>query len=487
MTREPGTPPVALTVAGSDSGGGAGIQADLRTFHAFGVFGTSALTAVTAQNTRGVRAVRALDPEIVRAQIEAVADDLHPAAWKSGMLANADVIHAVAAAVRDARLEQYVLDPVMVAASGDPLLEEEATEALREELLPRATLVTPNLHEAEILTGHEVRDEASMLRAAEALVDTGAGAALVKGGHLGGNQVVDVLHDGREPRVWRRDRIETRNTHGTGCTLSSAVTAALALGRDLQDAVADGLDFTRRALESAPDLGGGSGPLNHWVPAPGGPGVPGTGGTSVGDGGRSTEVRGAAPSHVEILVPEWLPDALPPEPVVLRDPRERMELVVRLSRLNVEHGSGGPFAAAVFEMETGRLVAAGVNRVVPDSCSAAHAEVVALGLAQRRLATHDLASGGRRHELVASTEPCVMCFGAVHWSGVRQLVCGARAEDARTVGFDEGTKPDGWIGVLERRGVTVLRDVAREEARDVLELYRRRGGPVYNPRLDEDV
>ncbi len=264
-----GRPPVALTVAGSDSGGGAGIQADLKTFHAFGVFGTSALTAVTAQNTRGVTDVQAIRPEVVRDQVRAVAEDLSPAACKSGMLANEPVVRAVAGALREAAIPAYVLDPVMVAQSGDRLLERDAVRTLREELVPLADVATPNLEEAALLAGREaVEDEDDMRRAAEAVREQGARAVLITGGHLGGDRVVDLLLDGEGWRAWRGDRIDAPNAHGTGCTLSSAVAAGLALGRDLRDAVDVAVRFTRRAIRTAPDLGGGSGPLNHWAPVP---------------------------------------------------------------------------------------------------------------------------------------------------------------------------------------------------------------------------
>ena len=260
--------PIALTIAGSDSGGGAGIQADLKTFHAFGVFGTSALTAVTVQNTLGVSGVHPIPVGVVRAQIAAVAEDLPPAACKTGMLATAELVRAVAESIREHRLPNFVLDPVMVATSGDPLLASDAVRTIAEELLPLATLVTPNLPEASILVGEPVEDEAGMRRAAEALVGMGASAALIKGGHLGGGEVADVLWDGREWRVWRRPRIETRHTHGTGCTLSAAVAAGLAHGRPLARAVEDALDYVARAIAAAPGLGAGYGPLNHFVAAP---------------------------------------------------------------------------------------------------------------------------------------------------------------------------------------------------------------------------
>jgi len=259
---------IALTIAGSDSGGGAGIQADLKTFHRFGVFGTSVLTAITAQNTVGVAGWTAVSTDMIRAQIDAVASDLRPAAVKSGMLADAAVVRTVADALRLHALAPYVLDPVMVATSGDPLLEADAVAAIASELFPLATLVTPNLDEVSLLLGEQVRDERAMRAAARALVDRlGAGAALVKGGHLAGEEMVDVLYVGAEDEVhvFRRPKIHTTSTHGTGCTLSSAVTALLARGVRLAEAVRQALDFVNRAIATAPGLGRGHGPLNFFA------------------------------------------------------------------------------------------------------------------------------------------------------------------------------------------------------------------------------
>ena len=261
-------PAVALTVAGSDSGGGAGIQADLKTFHAFGVFGTSALTAVTAQDTTGVRAATTLEPSLVAEQVRAVAADLRPSACKSGMLGDGPVIRAVAEVLGEVSVGPYVLDPVMVAQSGDPLLAAGGVEAVRDELLPLCDLVTPNLDEASLLVGRELRDEDDMREAARSILDMGAGAVLVKGGHLGEEEVVDLLLDREGWRAWRTGRIRTRAGHGTGCTLSAGIAAGLALGRALDDAVDAAIRFTRQALRTAPDLGAGSAPLNHWVPVP---------------------------------------------------------------------------------------------------------------------------------------------------------------------------------------------------------------------------
>jgi hydroxymethylpyrimidine/phosphomethylpyrimidine kinase len=257
-------PPVALTIAGSDSGGGAGIQADLKTFARFGVFGTSAITAITAQNTLGVRGWERVSPALVRSQIDAVAEDLHPAAIKSGMLGDAEVVRAVAEGIAANRLGPYVLDPVMAATSGDPLLTPDAIAAIVELLFPLATLVTPNLDEVALLLGERVSDLDGMERAARALVDAlGARAALVKGGHLAGDELVDVLYDGARVRRFRHARIATTSTHGTGCTLSAAIAASMALGRSLEGAVDDGLAYVARAIASAPGLGAGHGPVNH--------------------------------------------------------------------------------------------------------------------------------------------------------------------------------------------------------------------------------
>lgn len=264
--------PIALSIAGSDSGGGAGIQADLKTFHAFGVFGTTALTAVTAQNTEGVQAIHPVPLNIVRAQIDSVVGDLRPAGVKTGMLATVDLVETVAASIEGHGLGNFVMDPVMVATSGDRLLDQNAEEALVSRLLPLTSLVTPNLHEARILTGIEVVALDGMRAAARALVEEGAGAALVKGGHLGGEEVVDLLWDGHRETIWQRPRVETIHTHGTGCTLSAAAAACLSRGMPLQEAVHEAIGFVSRAIESAPGLGRGSGPVNHFAGTPFGPG-----------------------------------------------------------------------------------------------------------------------------------------------------------------------------------------------------------------------
>lgn len=257
---------IALTIAGSDSGGGAGLQADLKTFQRFGVFGTTAVTAITAQNTIGVSSWLAVESPMVRAQIDAVVADLRPAAVKSGMLANVGIVETVAASIREHRLAPYVLDPVMVATSGDALLTPDTVAAIRTLLVPIAALVTPNLDEAEILAGGAVRDVEAMKAAAESLVCShGARAALVKGGHLKGADAADVLYHDGAITVFSHPRLESRNTHGTGCTLSAAITAQLALGVSLPDAVRIALNFVHEAIRTAPGLGSGHGPLNHLV------------------------------------------------------------------------------------------------------------------------------------------------------------------------------------------------------------------------------
>jgi len=256
---------IALTIAGSDSGGGAGIQADLKTFHQFGVFGTSAVVAITAQNTIGVHSVFPIPVEMVQAQIDAVADDLPPDAFKTGMLATVDLVKAVAEVIKRRGFPNYVLDPVMVATSGDPLLDKQAERTVREYLVSLSTLVTPNLDEASILVEDEIDSIDRMERAGKTLVGMGAKAALIKGGHLEEDEIVDVLVSEDSVCRMSHPKIDTTSTHGTGCTLSSAIVAGLALGRDVEDAVLVGLDFVQRAIATAPGLGQGFGPLNHFV------------------------------------------------------------------------------------------------------------------------------------------------------------------------------------------------------------------------------
>jgi hydroxymethylpyrimidine/phosphomethylpyrimidine kinase len=267
--------PIALTIAGSDSGGAAGIQADLKTFHQFGVYGTTVIAALTAQNTRAVTAVHPVPAAFVDAQLQALADDLPPHALKSGMLATAELVERVAAAIERFGWRAYVLDPVMVASSGARLLSPDAEALVRERLVPRAQLVTPNLDEAEILVGFPVRDPAAMERAGGSLVERGAGAALIKGGHLAGRDLVDVLVTRAATTRFRHPRLDTTSTHGTGCTLSAAITAGLARWNatgssqppPLAELAGAALDFVARAIAAAPGLGGGRGPVNHLVPA----------------------------------------------------------------------------------------------------------------------------------------------------------------------------------------------------------------------------
>jgi hydroxymethylpyrimidine/phosphomethylpyrimidine kinase len=260
--------PNVLTIAGSDSGGGAGIQADLKTFSALGSYGLSVITALTAQNTRAVTAIHDVPAAFVRAQLDAVLDDIEVHAVKIGMLSRPEVIEVVAEALESRAGVPVVLDPVMVAKSGDRLLREDAVTALREALLPLATVVTPNLPEAGDLLGHEPpTDPATMVAAAGRLRSLGAHAVLIKGGHLEGSDAVDVFDDGgREPLVLSLPRIATRNTHGTGCTLASAIAAHLARGLELREAVRQAKAYLAGALAGADRLavGRGHGPVHHF-------------------------------------------------------------------------------------------------------------------------------------------------------------------------------------------------------------------------------
>jgi hydroxymethylpyrimidine/phosphomethylpyrimidine kinase len=261
----------ALTIAGSDSSGGAGIQADLKTFAAHGVFGMSALTAVTAQSTLGVTGIHAVPADLVTAQIEAVAADIGVDAVKTGMLATAATVEAVAAAIAALDLPFVVVDPVMVAKSGDRLLDEEAHLAIRTELLRRAYVVTPNIPEAEALLGRPIVTADAARDAARRLHDLGPTAVVVKGGHLPGPTVIDFFFDGHELVELTGPRITSSSTHGTGCTFASAIAANLALGRELRDAVALAKEYVAGAIRGAPGLGRGHGPLNHfWKSAAGG-------------------------------------------------------------------------------------------------------------------------------------------------------------------------------------------------------------------------
>lgn len=254
---------VALTIAGSDSGGGAGIQADLKTFQRFGVYGASALTLVTVQNTVGVRAVELLSTGLITQQIAAVAEDFEVRAAKTGALGSEEIIEAVAAAVEEHGISKLVVDPVMISKHGDPLVDTGAVETLKARLFPKALLVTPNLHEAAALLGRAVESEEEMREAARAVCDLGAAAALVKGGHLPGGEAVDLLYDGSHFVRLAAPRIETPHTHGTGCTYSAAITALLARGKTLTEAACEAKDFISRAIARAPGIGHGHGPVDH--------------------------------------------------------------------------------------------------------------------------------------------------------------------------------------------------------------------------------
>lgn len=255
--------PRALTVAGSDSSGGAGIQADLKTFSALGVYGMSAVTALTAQNTVGVHGIVDMDPDFVSAQIRAVVDDIGVDAVKTGMLSNAAVVSRVARDLRDLAIGTLVVDPVMIAKSGHPLLRADAVEALLHELFPLATVVTPNLHEASALIGMEVRDRETMKEAARRIRDFGSRYVVVKGGHLPGAPM-DLLFDGVRFTELSNIRYDTPHTHGTGCTFASAITAGLAKGMGVEEAVAAAKSYITGAIRDGLSLGKGHGPVHHF-------------------------------------------------------------------------------------------------------------------------------------------------------------------------------------------------------------------------------
>jgi hydroxymethylpyrimidine/phosphomethylpyrimidine kinase len=261
----PDRPPVAMTIAGSDSGGGAGIQADLKTFQALGVYGTSAITAITAQNTLGVRSVQDISTAIIADQIDAVVEDIGVDAAKTGMLSSAEIIATVAGRIRHWRIDRLVVDPVMVAKSGDRLLKEDAVQALVTELLPLAMVLTPNLPEAEVLVGRPLATEDEIRQAARDIVAMGPRCVVMKGGHRQGD-AIDVLFDGRAFTTFTSERFDTPNTHGTGCTFSAAIAASLARGMDLVDAVGAGKRYVTEAIRHARPLGGGHGPVAHdWL------------------------------------------------------------------------------------------------------------------------------------------------------------------------------------------------------------------------------
>ena len=255
--------PTVLTIAGSDSGGGAGIQADLKTFAALGVYGTSAITAVTAQNTQRVAEVLELPPDLVAAQIEAVVSDIGADAVKTGMLATAEIVELVAAKVREHDLHPLVVDPVMVAKNGDRLLREDAVAVLRDQLLPLATVLTPNLPEAEVLLGHRIASWDDTREAAQEIVSMGAQAVVIKGGHREG-PATDLFYDGQAFHEFTAVRVDTQSTHGTGCTFASAIAGALVKGSDLRGAVAMAKAYVTKALQSAYPVGRGHGPVHHF-------------------------------------------------------------------------------------------------------------------------------------------------------------------------------------------------------------------------------
>jgi len=257
--------PVCLTIAGSDPSGGAGIQADLKTFHRHGVYGAAAITLITVQNTRGVESVHLLDPDLVAAQVRSVLDDLPVAVIKTGALGNAAIAIALVGTLRK-RAIPLILDPVMVSKHGAPLMAPTEVSGIVDSLFPLARLVTPNLPEAEVILGRKIEGLEQQRRAARDLLDrTGCQAALVKGGHAEGDEVFDVLWDGRRMHEVRAKRLETPHTHGTGCTTASAIAAFLAQGMSLPDAFGAAIDWVHKAIAEAPGIGGGNGPINHFA------------------------------------------------------------------------------------------------------------------------------------------------------------------------------------------------------------------------------
>lgn len=255
----------ALTIAGSDSGGGAGIQADLKTFAAHGVYGTSAITAVTAQNTLGVTMFEAVSADLVTAQIEAVVADIGADAAKTGMLANAAIVEAVAAAVNELDIPFLVVDPVMIAKGGDRLIDEDAVASLKAELLRKAFLVTPNIPEAEALSGVRIQSDADRREAARRIAAMGATTVLIKGGHYPSDDIVDLLFERGEFVEFRQVRVPSRHTHGTGCTFAAAITSHLALGHTLREAIPLAQRYIADAIRHAPGIGKGHGPMQHFV------------------------------------------------------------------------------------------------------------------------------------------------------------------------------------------------------------------------------
>ena len=254
----------ALTIAGSDSGAGAGIQADLKTFAAHGVYGSTAITAVTAQNTRGVTSFEPLSPALIRQQIEAVVLDLGADAAKTGMLPSAAIVEIVARAIADFDIPFVVVDPVMLAKGGDDLTDEAAVEAMKASLLPKAFVVTPNIPEAERLSGLTIATDDDRKEAARRILSLGPSLVVIKGGHLSTTDIVDLLYDGREFTDFRHERVPGRHTHGTGCTFAAALTAHLAAGHSVREAIPLIQEYIAGAIRHAPEIGEGSGPMNHF-------------------------------------------------------------------------------------------------------------------------------------------------------------------------------------------------------------------------------
>jgi hydroxymethylpyrimidine/phosphomethylpyrimidine kinase len=255
-----------LTIAGSDSGGGAGIQADLKTFMAFGVYGMSAITALTAQNTLGVQGIFEISPEFVYRQIQSVMTDIGADAAKTGMLASAETVTAVGRAVKDFAIAKLVVDPVMVAKSGDTLLSENARRAILEDLIPRATVITPNIFEAEVLLNRKIATLDDMHQAARELKKSGCKWVVLKGGHLDiGKQAIDVAYDGQNFQLFKSARLNSRHTHGTGCTFASAIAAGLAKGYEVLDAIGKAKNYITMAIENGLAIGAGHGHTNHLV------------------------------------------------------------------------------------------------------------------------------------------------------------------------------------------------------------------------------
>ncbi len=255
--------PRGLTIAGSDSGGGAGIQADIKTMESLGVFAMSVITSVTAQNTRGVFKIQDIEPNVVSAQIDAVLTDIGVDATKTGMLSNEDIIKTVAGKIKEHSIEKLVVDPVMIAKAGTPLIKEEAVNTLIEELIPNAYLLTPNIEEAKVIAEMKISSVSECIKAARKISELGVGNVLIKGGHLAGEDSLDILYKDGEIHKFSEKRIVTDNTHGTGCTLSAAITAELAKGKDIVNAVKEGKDFVTRSIKYSLPLGIGYGPVYH--------------------------------------------------------------------------------------------------------------------------------------------------------------------------------------------------------------------------------